>query len=170
MTNWTSMLSNRTREIFCGAALALAFGTAADTAHAQSARVRVAAGGVRFTSEVAPQRHRGFERNRVVRGSTNIRTGRSRFGGRRAANTGRFEIRRERVWVAGRVERVWVPPVFEWRVPRCGPRQRICVQPGYYKNVQQPGYYSWETQRVWVPATRGRVVRRFDRSCRGGRF
>ena len=38
-------------------------------------------------------------------------------------------------------ERVWCPPVYEWRRDACGRYYRVCVRQGYYKNV---------SRRVWV--------------------
>lgn len=40
-------------------------------------------------------------------------------------------------------ERVWVPPVYEYRYGRCGERIRVCVRRGYWKTIER---------RVWVPA------------------
>ena len=38
-------------------------------------------------------------------------------------------------------ERVWCPPVYEWRYDSCGRSYRVCVRQGYYHYV---------SRRVWV--------------------
>ena len=64
---------------------------------------------------------------------------------------GGYEMVNERVWVAGRVERVWVDPVFELRIGTCGERFRVLVCAGHWSTVQHPGHYEVRRVRVHVP-------------------
>ena len=64
---------------------------------------------------------------------------------------GRYETVRERVWVPGRCERVWVPPAFELRRDGCGRVVRVMVRAGCWETVQHPGHFEERCGRVWRP-------------------
>jgi hypothetical protein len=66
---------------------------------------------------------------------------------RRVWVPGHYETVRQCVFVPGQVQRVWVEPVYEWRIGTCGVRY-VCVRAGYWRSIQLPGHY--ETQRVRV--------------------
>jgi hypothetical protein len=63
---------------------------------------------------------------------------------------GRYETVNERVWVEGPVQRVWVEPVYEWRLGSCGFRY-VCAREGYWRSVRLPGHYENRCVRVWHP-------------------
>lgn len=56
--------------------------------------------------------------------------------------------RMERVWVRGRIERVYCPAVYEYRRGLFGIRYRVCVRPAHYDTIEHPGH--WEYRRVLV--------------------
>lgn len=62
---------------------------------------------------------------------------------------GRYESVSRRVFVPGPTQRVWVEPVYEWRVTYCGVRY-VCVREGYWRTVQLPGRYETRCERVYV--------------------
>lgn len=64
--------------------------------------------------------------------------------------TGHWTIVRERVWVEGRCERVWIEPIYETRFDACGRPIQICIRQGYWHTVQHPGYWNTVERRVWV--------------------
>jgi hypothetical protein len=64
---------------------------------------------------------------------------------------GRYETVRERVWIPGSCERVWVPPAFELRYVGCGRAVRVMVRAGCWETVQHPGHYEERCVRVWRP-------------------
>ena len=110
------------------------------------------------------------------------------FGNRRStcppvqSARGHYEYVTERVWVEGARRKIWVPAEYGYVHEPCGRRRRIVVRAGYYRIVQDPGYYETRTRRVWVPYRpavtpgRGRHVRqsrhthREHRTQRGRRF
>lgn len=64
---------------------------------------------------------------------------------------GRYETVSYQVFVPGRVEKVWMPAVYE---NRCGPRggiSKVRVQAGYWKTVRHRGHYDTRYKRVWKP-------------------
>lgn len=63
---------------------------------------------------------------------------------------GHFETVRERVWVSGGCERVWIEPLYEWRLGRCG-FERVCVRAGHWDRVELPGHYEERCSQVWRP-------------------
>ena len=63
---------------------------------------------------------------------------------------GHYETVRERIWVPGPIEQVWVEPVCEWRRDSCGRTFMACVSEGHYERVRQPGHYEYRDMRVWV--------------------
>jgi hypothetical protein len=70
---------------------------------------------------------------------------------RRVWVAGHWALREQKVWVAGRTERVWRPARFETRYDACGIAFSVQVQAGHYETIQHPGSWEWRTQRVWVP-------------------
>ena len=64
---------------------------------------------------------------------------------------GHYETVRDRVWVPGQAEQVWVEPVFEWRRDACGRAVMACVADGHFEWVKQPGHYEYRDTRFWVP-------------------
>jgi hypothetical protein len=63
---------------------------------------------------------------------------------------GHYEVVQDRVWVAGREEKVWVEPVYQWHYDPCGRATRVCVQEGYWKVVCTPGHYETCPRQMWV--------------------
>lgn len=63
---------------------------------------------------------------------------------------GHYATRFEQVFVPGATQRVWVPPVYEWRYDACGRAYQACVQPGHYRTVCSPGRYETRPVQVWV--------------------
>lgn len=63
---------------------------------------------------------------------------------------GHYRTVRERVWVPGCVQRVWVEPRYGWRRDSCGRFFRGCLSEGRYERVEQPGRYEYRDTRIWV--------------------
>jgi hypothetical protein len=67
---------------------------------------------------------------------------------------GRYVEVVRKVWVPGRFEEVWVPPVRErvWVATEFGGRwmERV-VRPGERRREWHPGYYEHMRERQWVP-------------------
>jgi len=61
---------------------------------------------------------------------------------------GHYETVWQRVFVPGPIQRVWVEPVYEWRIGSCGVRY-VCVRAGYWKSIQLPGRYESRPVRVY---------------------
>jgi hypothetical protein len=77
--------------------------------------------------------------------------GRSRYRSSHVWVSGGTETVMRHVWVPGRIERVWVEPVFELRLGSCGERIRVCVASGYWRTIQHPGHYELRPVRVALP-------------------
>jgi len=63
---------------------------------------------------------------------------------------GHYRTVRERVWVPGCVQRVWIEPRYGWRRDSCGRPFRGCISRGHYEMVEQPGRYEFRDSKVWV--------------------
>jgi hypothetical protein len=64
---------------------------------------------------------------------------------------GHYAQREKKVWVEGRRTRVWIEPLYEIRRDACGRPIEVCVAPGHYADVFEPGHYETRTVRVWRP-------------------
>lgn len=82
--------------------------------------------------------------------SIGVQIGFGDFGHRSHRNQGHWETIREKVWVPGYEERVWVQAIYETRVDSCGRPYTVCVRPAHWENVCVPGRYEWRERRVWV--------------------
>lgn len=82
--------------------------------------------------------------------SIGVQIGFGDFGRRSSRDAGRWETIREKVWVEGYTERVWVQAVYETRYDSCGRAYTVCVQPARWESVCVPGRYEWRERRVWV--------------------
>jgi hypothetical protein len=91
------------------------------------------------------QRHR----NGYAYGSGRIASG--PYRGSSLWVPGRYELVRQRVFVPGRCERVWVEPVCEVRFDSCGRPFTVCIRAGTWKTVRYPGSYEVRAVRVWRP-------------------
>ncbi len=65
---------------------------------------------------------------------------------------GRYEIVRQRVWVAGATHQQWTPAQYETRFDVFGNPCQVLVRAGYYHTIQDPGYWDYRDQRIWVAA------------------
>jgi hypothetical protein len=63
---------------------------------------------------------------------------------------GHYESVYRQVWVEGCAERVWTPPVYEWRSYGCGRLYRTCVRPGRFEIFRRGGRYETRPVQVWV--------------------
>jgi hypothetical protein len=63
---------------------------------------------------------------------------------------GHYQTVRERVWVPGCVQRVWVEPRYGWRRDSYGRTYRRCISKGHYAMVEQPGRFEYLDAQVWV--------------------
>ena len=63
---------------------------------------------------------------------------------------GHYETVREKVWVPGCVERIWVDPVYTWRRDEWGRTYPVCVSGGHYETIERPGRYELRERRVWI--------------------
>ena len=89
----------------------------------------------------------GYARPSYERSSTSLST----YVSSRIWVPGCYQTVHERVWVPGRTERVWVEPVFEWRLGPCGSRLRVLVCAGRWQTVHHPGHYETRAVQVWRP-------------------
>lgn len=64
---------------------------------------------------------------------------------------GRYETRREQVWVPGCTRQAWTPARYEWRIDGCGRRFQVLIAAGHWRTVSDPGHYEWREVQVWVP-------------------
>lgn len=74
---------------------------------------------------------------------------------------GRFKIVREKVWIPGRIERVWIDAVYTTGYDGQGRPVQVLVSPGQYKDVRVPGRHEVRTRRVWVPEPQPQPVSTF---------
>lgn len=63
---------------------------------------------------------------------------------------GHYETVVENVWIPGCEERVWVPPVYEWRTDACGRPHKVLVRGGCHEVIRTPGRFEARERRVWV--------------------
>ncbi|MAE63679.1 MAG: hypothetical protein CMJ18_05355 [Phycisphaeraceae bacterium] len=68
---------------------------------------------------------------------------------------------KEKVWIPGSTERVWIAPVFTAAVDGEGRPVNVLVEPGYYRTVTIPGRYQMITRKVWVPTSKPVPVTHF---------
>ena len=140
---------------------ALAFAYLAPPASAQRS-VQVGLGYDSRTSQAALDlrvSHGSVSARRGLRGRRGYRTGGAPYAGyarahapRRIYVPGRYECVTKKVWVAGATHREWCPPVYETRCDLFGNPYRALVQAGYYRTVQEPGFWDHQSERVWVSA------------------
>ena len=55
------------------------------------------------------------------------------------------------VWVPGRTRQEWVPAQIETRFDWCGRPFTVCVRPGHWRTVCEPGRYETRYETIWVP-------------------
>ena len=70
---------------------------------------------------------------------------------RRVWTPGHYEWVMQQVWVPGCAEKVWVEPVYEWRLDYRGNRYQVLVRGGHWEEVIQPGHYESRQVQVWRP-------------------
>jgi hypothetical protein len=63
---------------------------------------------------------------------------------------GHYETVYRHVWIEGCQERVWIPPVYEWRAHGCGRPVRACVRGGCFETIRHAGHYETRAVQVWV--------------------
>jgi hypothetical protein len=56
-----------------------------------------------------------------------------------------------RVWSPGRTCREWIPPLYATRYDPCGRPRQVCVRPGRWHTLHEPGRFETRLERVWVP-------------------
>ena len=88
-------------------------------------KVRLPSRGVRV---LPPRRHEKSPRGRRLREARQVR----RHHATHCRCCGHWKTVRERVWI---------PPIYEWRRDACGRAYRVLVRHGHYR---------WVTRRVWV--------------------
>jgi hypothetical protein len=66
-----------------------------------------------------------------------------------AHDSGRYEYRYERVWVAESCERVWMPTEYSWQ-HTCHGWEKVVSHHGHYVSRSVPGYWTSQRRRVWV--------------------
>lgn len=64
---------------------------------------------------------------------------------------GHHEQVTRQVWVRGTTRREWVPARIETRWDWCGRPFKVCVRPGHWRTVGEPGHYETRTETIWVP-------------------
>ena len=64
---------------------------------------------------------------------------------------GCWRVERERVWVAGAPQQVWVQPVYATKCNAYGATYQVLVTPGHYAMVPGPGCWTVQPKKVWVP-------------------
>ena len=63
---------------------------------------------------------------------------------------GHYETVYRQVWIEGCAERVWIPPMYEWRTHGCGRPYRACIRPGRFEIASGRGRYETRPVQVWV--------------------
>lgn len=81
---------------------------------------------------------------------------RSPYGGYPVA--GRYDTVKTKVWIPGYQRKVWVPARYETWIDACGTQRRRLVRPGHFEWIWEPGHYTTQSRRVWVPAPRSPIV------------
>ena len=64
---------------------------------------------------------------------------------------GHYEIRQERIFIPGSVQRVFVPARYVTRCGLFGIRYRREIAPAHYQNYREPGHYELRKRKVWIP-------------------
>ena len=64
---------------------------------------------------------------------------------------GRYTSVRQRVFVPGYNEQVWVPAKYATHCDPFGAPYQVLVQPGHYQTVHHPGHYQRRPVEVWKP-------------------
>lgn len=64
---------------------------------------------------------------------------------------GRWVERVERIWIAGREERVWVPAEYRTMRDHCGRTIQVLARPGHWEVQCVPGRYETIVHREWEP-------------------
>ena len=64
---------------------------------------------------------------------------------------GCWKVERERVWVAGAPQKVWVQPVYATKCNAYGATFQVLVTPGHYAMVPGPGCWTVQPKKVWAP-------------------
>ena len=131
----------------------------ARSSHGRLAASSPGPGAARFAPDVSASRYRG-SRARPMRGYGSRGPTRAGTG---VWIPGRYERLPSRVLVPGRLERIWVPPVFETRYRPCGTAYRVLVTAGFWKELRHPSRYETRYTRRWVP---GRYTYGTGAACR----
>ena len=84
-------------------------------------------------------------------GASNYGPGRGRVHSSAVWIPGHEEQVTRRVWVPGRTRREWVPARVETRFDWCGRPFTVCVRPGHWQTVCDPGHYETFVETIWVP-------------------
>lgn len=79
---------------------------------------------------------------------------RSPYGGYPVA--GRYDTVKSKVWVPGYQRKVWIPARYETWIDACGTPRRRLVRAGHFEWIWEPGHYTVQSRRVWVPAPSSR--------------
>jgi hypothetical protein len=64
---------------------------------------------------------------------------------------GHFTSVRQRTYVPGYTENVWVPAKYATHYDPFGTPYQVLVQPGHYQTVHHPGHYQVKPVQVWKP-------------------
>lgn len=104
----------------------------------------------RSSSHRSHDRHsshrKGYDHHRSHRGYHRGHSSRSHH------SSGSYKYVTKKVWIAPTCSRVWVPARYEYRRKPCGTFTRVLVCAGYYNERSIPGYYDYQTVKVWSPS------------------
>jgi hypothetical protein len=72
---------------------------------------------------------------------------------------GHWRVIEEKVWVPGRIENVYVDPIYETRYDHCGNPYRVLVRAGCWSTIEHPGHWEIRQRKVWEPELRYGISR-----------
>jgi hypothetical protein len=64
-------------------------------------------------------------------------------------SNGYYEYVNKKVWIPKVCKKVWVPAKYEYHRNHCGKFVRVIVSNGYHHSHVTPGYYDYQTVKVW---------------------
>ena len=96
--------------------------------------------------------HSEYTRAGAIRASRHSSYGgRSYRAPRQTWIAGHYEFVNRDVWIPGRIERVYVEPIFETRWNACGLAVRVVIREGYFRDVRRHGHFISRSVRTWIP-------------------
>ena len=70
------------------------------------------------------------------------------------SRSGYYDYVTNKVWIPQRCHKTWIPPRYEYRRQPCGNFVKVLVCEGRYTTRIIPGYYDYQTVKVWRPRSK----------------